>query len=99
MKEVEPKKRGRKAGEVYNVTIKDKVLDPFYIKVDESCFAVFKINDPNGFAYCSNLSNALNKIVKLQLALPAQKDKQYSLAEFINQYTQATKTISQTIKF
>lgn len=96
----EPKRGpGRKKGDAKTVLIRDAVLEPFYINVQDKSFNVFKEGDANGYCYCTTLSNALDNIVKFQLALAGEKDKTYSLSEYIEQYQKATQTISSKIKF
>lgn len=92
----EVKKRGRKKGSIDRPTIKDPLLHPFFIQIEESSFTVFKENDPVAFGYYVSLAVALERIVKFKLALGEEKN--FSLSEYISQYIQSTNKFITTIK-
>ncbi len=92
----EPKKRGRKKGTTERPTIKDPLLSPFYIQIEESSFTVLKENDPVAYGYYVSLAVALERIVKFKMALGTEKN--FSLSEYISQYIQSTNKFLSTIK-
>lgn len=65
------------------VTIKDELLLPYIIKVDEDNYTVALESKPEaGIHYCTSLPSALNKITRAKMI----KTETKSLKEYINDY-------------
>lgn len=91
------KKRGRKAGPTSKPLIKDPLLDPFYIQVEDGSFTVLKEGEAIAWGFYHSLSTALEKIAKFKLA--SNKEKIFSLTEYIQSYEKSIDKLLQTIKF
>lgn len=91
------KQRGRKKGEKMEpkAMIIDPVLDPFQIKVEESSFTVVKNNEVQPWGYYTTLSNALRSVAKFKLGL--DKNKTFTLDEYISRHENAVKEITNKI--
>lgn len=78
--------KGRPKGTTKSTFIKDPLLDPYHIVVDENSFNLVQSNDETGkekvLGYFTRLGAACEKAAKLQLI----EDKSYSLNEFKNEY-------------
>lgn len=76
--------------------IKDENLNPYYIKLEDSSFTVFKEGDNNPWGYYGKLEYALEKIALFKLA--NSKIKTFSLSEYITRLENSFNTLKQTIK-
>lgn len=89
--------KGRPKGTTKSTFIKDPILDPFHIVVDEHSYNLVQVNEDNGkekvIGYYSRLSGACMKAAHLQLL----EDKSYSLNEFQEQYFNKLETIKKSI--
>lgn len=86
-------KRGRPAGSSNTTMIKDKVINPYMIYVEDNQFTLVKPK-PDGneetFGYYQTLCGCLQKISKLKTI----NNKVYSLSEYINSYNNYLKEFS-----
>lgn len=89
--------KGRPKGTTKSTFIKDPLLDPFYIVVDESSYNLIQVNEDNGkekvLGYYSKLSGACMKAARLQLI----EDKSYTLNEFQMQYFNKLENLKKSI--
>jgi len=91
--------RGRVKGSKREVRpqIVDEILEPFYIKIEDSSFSILKRGEVQPWGYYSHLGNALDKIAKFKLANSTVKS--FSLQGYISQLEKLSNTIKSTIKF
>ena len=90
--------RGRQKGQTKRMSkIKDPVIAPYEIWVEEDQYVLVDTTKDKPVGYYSNLSNAVHKISRLGLA---NQKEDYTLAGFIesfnnikNQLTQPFKTV------
>lgn len=86
---IEVKRRGRKKGDTKTVSyIKDPILTPYEIAVEERGFVVqdSRKGEANNFmGSFSSFASALNKIVQYKMA---NTDKVRTLKEYINEYSE-----------
>ena len=81
----EVKKRGRQAGSTKQTTkIQDPAFGDFYIEIfEETSFNVMEKGKAKPIAYCSNLPNAIRRIIQVGMF---SKDETFTLKEYINLY-------------
>jgi len=83
------KKRGRQKGQTFEprepkAVIKDALLEPFYIKIDDKSFSVMKGTEILAWGYYTNLGSALRAITKFKMA--EKTNTVFSLKEYISQH-------------
>lgn len=91
-----------------NTIIKDKLIEPFLIEIDESNFTVVleytmksgksegkTVHNAQG--YFSTLGGALSKIAK-DKTIMNNEDKKISIRKFINEYKQMLESFTEKIK-
>ena len=94
--------RKTKESKQYTRYIKDPLIEPYYIQLDDYCYAVHKgiIAEESGkeyqqtLGYYKNLGSALDAIAKDE----AMKISYSTIQDYINQYNQIVNRLSQVIK-
>lgn len=94
--------RKTKESKQYTRYIKDPLIEPYYIQLDDYCYAVHKgiIAEESGkeyqqtLGYYTSLSNALEAIARDE-AMSVSYD---TIQEFINTYNQIMNRLSKVIK-
>lgn len=91
--------RGRQKGQTKNYTIiKDPLLSPYEIQVDESSFNLMKPNAKGGldnFGYFSSLEGAVRQVVRDE-KMP--KGKILTLREYITEYRNETQKLIKALE-
>lgn len=76
-------------------SIKDELLNPYFIKVDDDNFTVVnESNEDNGLYFCTTLSSALNRIAKMKVN---SKGDTKSLKEYMNEYNEMLNQFKESI--
>jgi hypothetical protein len=94
--------RKTKESKQYTRYIKDPLIEPYYIQLDDYCYAVHKgiIAEESGkeyqqtLGYYKNLGSALDAIAKDE----AMKISYSTIQDYITQYNQIVNRLSQVIK-
>lgn len=89
--------KGRPKGTTKSTFIKDPLLDPYHIVVDENSFNLVQVNEETKkekvLGYYSVLGAACEKAAKLQLL----EDKSYGLMEFKNEYSNKLENLKKAL--
>lgn len=76
-------------------SIKDELLNPYFIKVDDDNFTVVnETNEDNGLYFCTTLSSALNRIAKMKVN---SKGEVKTIKEYINEYNEMLNQFKENI--
>ena len=87
--------RGKQKGHQKTMmTIKDEVLSPYYITLDESQYTLMTEGSTLPVGYFSNLSNALRRVSRL-LTVNESNQGTVNLSEFISRYEEVTQKVNQ----
>lgn len=92
-----PAKRGRVKGQTATLSvIKDPILEPFIIKIEENQFVLTKVTDTKEevYGYYSKLSNCLLKVAEIK----TPTEPVFTLREFVNKYDSVAKQMLATVK-
>ena len=89
--------RGKQKGhQKAMLTIKDKVLSPYYLTLDESQYTLMTEGSTLPIGYFSNLGNALQKAARL-LTVSESNQQQVDLSEFLTRYEDISTKLNNTI--
>jgi len=87
--------RGKQKGHQKTMmTIKDEVLSPYYITLDESQYTLMTEGSTLPVGYFSNLGNALKRVSRL-LTVNESNQGTVNLSEFISRYEEVTQKVNQ----
>ena len=87
--------RGKQKGHQKTMmTIKDEVLSPYYITLDESQYTLMTEGSTLPIGYFSNLGNALKRVARL-LTVNESNQGTVNLSEFISRYEEVTQKVNQ----
>lgn len=84
------------------VIIKDKIIHPYYLSVDENQFSVYK-EIPSGHqtqakGYFSSLDRALNSIIHSKTLNECKNEEIIQLQTYIDTYMRVSKSIKDAFK-
>jgi len=86
--------RGKQKGHQKTMmTIKDKVLSPYYITLDESQYTLMTEGSTLPVGYFSNLSNALKRVSRLLTVNESNQDT-LSIGEYITRYEEVSQKVN-----
>ena len=89
--------RGKQKGhQKAMLTIKDKVLAPYYLTLDESQYTLMTEGSTLPIGYYTNLGNALQKASRL-LTVNESNQQQVDLSEFLTRYEDISTKLNNTI--
>lgn len=88
----EKKKRGSKQ----KVIIRDEMLTPFYIEVDDTSYNLYKESSTLAEGYYSTLAGALRKVARSQVVSNANE---MSLREYVDLMEGSYNKLTETFKF
>ena len=87
--------RGKQKGHQKTMmTIKDKVLSPYYITLDESQYTLMTEGSTLPIGYFSNLGNALKRVSRLLTVNESNQDT-LSISEYITRYEEITQKVNE----
>jgi hypothetical protein len=87
--------RGKQKGHQKTMmTIKDKVLSPYYITLDESQYTLMTEGSTLPIGYFSNLGNALKRVSRLLTVNESNQDT-LSISEYITRYEEVTQKVNE----
>lgn len=90
--------RGKKAGHVKaQVTIKDSVLAPYYVVLDEGQYTLMTEDSTLPLGYFATLQAALNRLARYR-AVADMNQQTVSLSAFLDRYEKITTQITEQIK-
>jgi hypothetical protein len=105
-KEVSPKKKrgnhliggnGRKKGSSLKNTIKDPLLEPYYIKIDgNKSYTIMKEGSAQIIGYYTTIINALKRIA-LEKVDNVEEDTERTLKQYLTEYFTKLENFSQAI--
>lgn len=76
-------------------TIKDDMISPYIIKADDDNYTIASENNPdNGLYYCTSLSGAINRVVKMKINSNGDTK---SLKEYMNDYNKMLNQFKESI--
>jgi len=76
--------KGRKKGQTKRQSkIKDKLLYPYEIWVDEDQYTLMDVEKSKPMGFYNNMSSLINKVIKLNIAI---KKETYTLVGFLESY-------------
>ena len=88
--------KGRQKGQTKRMSIiKDPVIAPYEIQVEEDQYVLVDTEKDKPLGYYSNLANAILKISRLGLA---NQKEEYTLAGFIESYNNIKEQITKPFK-
>ena len=88
--------RGRQKGQTKRMSIiKDPIIDPYEIQVEEDQYVLIDTKKENPLGYYTNLSSAVDKISRLGLA---NQKEIYTLAGFIESFNNIKNKLTNSIK-
>ena len=88
--------RGRQKGQTKRMSmIKDPVIDPYEIQVEEDQFVLIDTEKDKPLGYYSDLSSAVKKISRLSLA---NQKEDYTLAGFIESFNNIKNQLTKPFK-
>ena len=86
--------RGKQKGHQKTMmTIKDKVLSPYYITLDESQYTLMTEGSTLPVGYFSNLGNALKRVSRLLTVNESNQDT-LSISEYITRYEEVSQKVN-----
>jgi len=86
--------RGKQKGHQKTMmTIKDEVLTPYYITLDESQYTLMTEGSTLPVGYFSNLGNALKRVSRLLTVNESNQDT-LSISEYITRYEQVSQKVN-----
>jgi len=87
--------RGKQKGHQKTMTtIKDEVLAPYYITLDESQYTLMTEGSTLPIGYFSNLGNALKRLSRLLTVNESNQDT-LSISEYITRYEEVTQKVNE----
>ena len=87
--------RGKQKGHQKTMmTIKDEVLSPYYITLDESQYTLMTEGSTLPIGYFSNLGNALKRVSRLLTVNESNQDT-LSISEYITRYEEVTPKVNE----
>ena len=87
--------RGKQKGHQKTMmTIKDKVMSPYYITLDESQYTLMTEGSTLPIGYFSNLGNALKRVSRLLTVNESNQDT-LSISEYITRYEEVTQKVNE----
>jgi hypothetical protein len=88
--------RGRQKGQTKRMsTIKDPIIAPYEIQVEEDQFVLIDTNKDKPLGYYTNLESAIRRVSRMSLA-NAKED--YTLVGFIESYNKIKNKITEPFK-
>lgn len=78
------------------MTIKDEVMSPYYITLDESQYTLMTEGSTLPIGYFSNLSNVFNKLARL-LTVNESNQQTVSVAEYLTRYEKIADKLNNTV--
>ena len=88
--------RGRQKGQTKRMSvIKDPVIAPYEIQVEEDQFVLIDTEKDKPLGYYSNLTSAIQKISRMSLA---NQKEEYTLAGFIESFNNIKNKLTNSIK-
>jgi hypothetical protein len=88
--------RGRQKGQTKRMSIiKDKIIAPYEIQVEEDQFVLIDTDKDKPLGYYSNLESAVKKISRLGLA---NAKEEYTLAGFIESFNNIKNKLTKPLK-
>ena len=88
--------RGRQKGQTKLMSkVKDEVLTPYELWVEEDQIVLMDTDKNKPMGYYGSMESAIQKISKLSLI---SKDKDYTLAGFIESYNNITEKLTKKLK-
>ena len=88
--------RGRQKGQTKRMsTIKDPIIAPYEIQVEEDQFVLIDTNKDKPLGYYTNLESAIRRVSRMSLA-NAKED--YTLVGFIESYNKIKNKLTQPFK-
>jgi hypothetical protein len=89
--------RGKQKGHQKTMmTIKDKVIAPYYITLDESQYTLMTEGSTLPVGYFSNLGIALKRVSRLLTVNESNQDT-VNLSEYISRYEQITQQVNEVV--
>jgi len=86
--------RGKQKGHQKTMmTIKDKVLSPYYITLDESQYTLMTEGSTLPVGYFSSLGNALKRVSRLLTVNESNQDT-LSIGEYITRYEEVSQKVN-----
>ena len=79
------------------VIIRDEMLTPYFIEVDETSYNLYKEGSTLAEGYYSTLSGALRKIVRSQIV--CNSSDEVSLKDYVNTMESSYNKLTETFKF
>jgi len=93
-------KRGRQKGQIKNVSIiKDPLLDPYEIHIDNNCFNLVEPSYNGSMVtvgYFTSLSTLLSKVSRYKMV---EKNQQYTIQEYIKEHKNTIDKLISVIKY
>lgn len=87
--------RGKQKGHQKTMmTIKDKVMSPYYITLDESQYTLMTEGSTLPVGYFSSLGNALRRVSRL-LTVNESNQGTLNLSEYISRYEEVTQKVNE----
>lgn len=88
--------KGRKKGQTKNVSkIKDKLLYPYEIWLDEEQYTLMDAQKNKPIGYYTNLPTLINKVIKLNIA---NKKETYTLVGLLESYNNIKEELLEPFK-
>ena len=88
--------KGRQKGQTKRMSmIKDPIIAPYEIQVDEDQFVLVDTSKDKPLGYYSDITNAIQKISRLGLA---NAKEEYTLAGFIESFNNIKNKLNNSIK-
>jgi len=89
--------RGKQKGHQKTImTIKDEVMSPYYITLDESQYTLMTEGSTLPIGYFSNLGNVFNKLARL-LTVNESNQQTVSVAEYLTRYEKIADKLNNTV--
>ena len=88
--------RGRQKGQTKRMsTIKDPIIAPYEIQVEEDQFVLIDTNKDKPLGYYTNLESAIRRVSRMSLA---NAKEEYTLVGFIESYNKIKNKLTQPFK-
>jgi len=89
--------RGKQKGHQKTMmTIKDEVIAPYYITLDESQYTLMTEGSTLPIGYFSNMGNALRRVSRL-LTVTESNQETVTISEFMTRYETITNKLNNTV--
>lgn len=104
IKDIDPNKPKGKRGRPKGVTlpprdaksiIKDPVIEPFWIRLEEKSFVLLKGDEQAPWGYFTTLPSCLKRLVGIKLQ---EGEKEFTLKEYVNQFQASVDELTRVFK-